>query len=252
MNKIKNYNLETNIFHKKNHLLANKEGINPKPTIALWKIYLLIPNLIGYLRILLVIIAFYVCFKNHYLFLVCYSLSQLLDALDGYAARYFSQATRYGAMLDMVTDRASTAALLTALTKLYPEYTRLFMAVIALDIVAHFAYIYSTLICGKESHKIVSNKQNLLLRVYYSYKSVLFLLCLGNEAYLLLLYLRYFEPTLGLDLPWQNIIIPALIYLLAFLFSIKQLLNLIQLIQAAQDAARFDREEWISKPISKS
>lgn len=218
-----------------------------RQTLLPWKIYVLIPNLIGYIRILLVIIAFYVCFKNHYLFFVCYGLSQLLDALDGHAARYFSQSTRYGAMLDMVTDRASTAALLTALTKLYPAYTRLFMAVIALDIVAHFAHVYSSLLYGKESHKLVSKRQNQFLRVYYSYKFVLFLLCLGNEAYLLLLYLRYFEPALGLTPHWQSIIIPGLIYTLGTLFILKQLINIIQLIQAAQDTVRFDIEEATSK-----
>jgi CDP-diacylglycerol--inositol 3-phosphatidyltransferase len=248
MDKIKRNNLKTAKILDKRSLFPNnnREGTG-KETMAAWKIYLLIPNLIGYIRILLVVLGFYICFKNPYWFLVCYSLSQFLDALDGYAARYFRQSTRYGAMLDMVTDRGSTAALLIALAKLYPAYTRLFMAVIVLDIISHFAYIYSSLIYGKTSHKLVSKTQNQLLRIYYSYKSVLFLLCLGNEGYLLFLYLRHFEPTLGLPSHLQSFVIPFLHYLLACLFSFKQLINVVQLIQAAHDTVKFDMEDWINK-----
>jgi CDP-diacylglycerol--inositol 3-phosphatidyltransferase len=247
MNKIKRNNLKTAKLLTKSSLLSNNRENRGKEIWAAWKIYLLIPNLIGYIRILLVVLGFYVCFKNPYLFLICYSISQLLDALDGYAARYFRQSTRYGAMLDMVTDRGSTAALLIALAKLYPAYTRLFMAVIVLDIISHFAYVYSSLIYGKTSHKLVSKTQNQLLRIYYSYKSVLFVLCLGNEVYLLFLYLRHFEPTLGISSHLQSFIIPFLNYLLAFLFGFKQLINVIQLMQAAHDTVQFDREDWVNK-----
>ena len=36
---------------------------------------------------------------------VAYCVSQLLDAVDGQAARYLGQASKFGAVLDMVTDR---------------------------------------------------------------------------------------------------------------------------------------------------
>ena len=36
---------------------------------------------------------------------VAYCISQLLDAVDGHAARYLGQASKFGAVLDMVTDR---------------------------------------------------------------------------------------------------------------------------------------------------
>jgi len=36
---------------------------------------------------------------------VAYCVSQLLDAVDGHAARYLGQASKFGAVLDMVTDR---------------------------------------------------------------------------------------------------------------------------------------------------
>ena len=36
---------------------------------------------------------------------IAYCISQLLDAVDGHAARYLGQASKFGAVLDMVTDR---------------------------------------------------------------------------------------------------------------------------------------------------
>ena len=50
--------------------------------------------------------------------------SFVCDELDGRAARYFDQASVYGAVLDMVTDRLSTAGLLTLLAALRPASPR--------------------------------------------------------------------------------------------------------------------------------
>ena len=207
-------------------------------------IYFLIPNLIGYIRILLAMLAFYCCFEQHYLFVVLYSMSQLLDSLDGYAAQYFQQATRYGAVLDMVTDRASTAALLVAATRVHPQYAQLFMALIALDIVSHFAHVYSSLLQGKKSHKHITQDQPWILRHYYTNKTVLFTLCLGNEAYLLLLYVLHLQPPLlGSLSQLSTVILPLLTYSLGALFALKQLTNVVQLAKAAQDIVRIDKQE---------
>lgn len=70
-------------------------------------VFLFVPNLIGYARIVLMLVAFYyMTNENTYQFtVVCYLLSQLLDAFDGHAARLLGQCSRLGAMLDMLTDR---------------------------------------------------------------------------------------------------------------------------------------------------
>jgi CDP-diacylglycerol--inositol 3-phosphatidyltransferase len=44
-------------------------------------------------RIALAVVAFMYAMTNHKLFFVCYLLSELLDALDGHAARYYKQCT---------------------------------------------------------------------------------------------------------------------------------------------------------------
>lgn len=83
-------------------------------------VYLWIPNLIGYGRIVFAFLAFRVAFTQPLLFCAYYALSQLLDAFDGWAARVFSQSSQFGAVLDMVTDRFSTMILCAILSSLYP------------------------------------------------------------------------------------------------------------------------------------
>ena len=41
-----------------------------------------------------------------------YFMSSFLDAFDGMAARYFDQSSTFGGMLDMLTDRVGTMALI--------------------------------------------------------------------------------------------------------------------------------------------
>ena len=47
-------------------------------------------------------------------------LAGLFDMFDGMAARKFNQSTDFGAVLDMVCDRASDAVILAILGSLYP------------------------------------------------------------------------------------------------------------------------------------
>ena len=59
----------------------------------------------GYTRVILAALAMH--YMNHHpkYSTVAYCISQLLDAVDGHAARYLGQASKFGAVLDMVTDR---------------------------------------------------------------------------------------------------------------------------------------------------
>ena len=61
-----------------------------------------------------------------------YTISCLLDALDGFAARRFGQSTRFGAVLDMVTDRCTTACLLVFLASAFPRWSIVFQGLISL------------------------------------------------------------------------------------------------------------------------
>ncbi len=73
---------------------------------------------------------------------VLYGISCLLDAFDGMAARALGQSTRFGAVLDMVTDRCTTSCLLCFLTAAYPRATLLFQGLITLDFSSHYIHMY--------------------------------------------------------------------------------------------------------------
>lgn len=101
-----------------------------------------------------------------------YSVSCLLDALDGYAARYFNQSTRFGAVLDMVTDRCTTSCLLVFLSSAFPRWAIVFQGLIALDFSSHYMHMYATLVVGgsDSSHKNIDKSQSWLLNLYYTNK----------------------------------------------------------------------------------
>jgi CDP-diacylglycerol--inositol 3-phosphatidyltransferase len=100
------------------------------------------------------------------------SVSCLLDALDGYAARFFNQSTTFGAVLDMVTDRCSTACLLVFLSSAWPRWAIVFQGLISLDLASHYMHMYATLSMGgqNQSHKNVEATRNWVLYQYYHSK----------------------------------------------------------------------------------
>lgn len=103
---------------------------------------------------------------------ILYSISCLLDALDGYAARYYEQSTRFGAVLDMVTDRCTTSCLLVFLSSAFPRWAIVFQGLISLDFASHYMHMYTTLVMGgsSQSHKQVDKNRSWLLNLYYTNK----------------------------------------------------------------------------------
>lgn len=67
----------------------------------------------GYTRVILAAVSLtYMSYHPKYCTLL-YGISSLLDAVDGQAARALGQSSRFGAVLDMVTDRYVFAAFLS-------------------------------------------------------------------------------------------------------------------------------------------
>src|SRR4051812_19770723 len=96
------------------------------------------PNLIGYTRIALALFAFSVAATNPVYFYAAYFVSAWLDALDGHVARLYGQSSRFGAVLDMITDRCATACLCVILSGFWPAYANAFLFLIALDFTSHY------------------------------------------------------------------------------------------------------------------
>ncbi|KFZ22690.1 hypothetical protein V502_02824, partial [Pseudogymnoascus sp. VKM F-4520 (FW-2644)] len=186
-------------------VIAEQPLLNGNRTVAASKeehpyenIFLFWPNIIGYVRIVLALGSLYYMPLHPRTCTIMYSVSCLLDALDGYAARYFSQSTRFGAVLDMVTDRCTTACLLVFLASAFPRWSIVFQGLISLDLASHYMHMYATLVMGGSggSHKKVDRSRSYILNLYYTNKTVLFLFCALNEIFFIALYLLSFSSPL--------------------------------------------------------
>ncbi|CAG9861062.1 unnamed protein product [Phyllotreta striolata] len=155
-------------------------------------IFLFVPNIIGYARIILAIISFYFMPTNYIVACTCYVVSALLDAFDGHAARYYNQSTKFGGMLDQLTDRCGTMGLVAVLAHFYPKYMFLFLLSMCIDVACHWIFLHTSILQGKTSHKFVDMSENPIMSLYYTNKTVLFMMCAGNEAFYASLYLLHF------------------------------------------------------------
>lgn len=158
-------------------------------------IFLFWPNIIGYVRVVLAIASLYYMPLHPRTCSLLYSISALLDALDGYAARVFEQSTRFGAVLDMVTDRCATSCLLMFLACAFPRWTIVFQLLLSLDFSSHYIHMYASLSMGgaSNSHKNVDKSRSRLLNLYYTNKTFLFVCCALNELFFIGLYLLSFS-----------------------------------------------------------
>lgn len=190
---------------------ANGNGAAVRPTETAPEnqenIFLFIPNLIGYSRVVLALASLYYMPLHPRTCSLLYSVSCLLDALDGYAARAYEQSTKFGAVLDMVTDRCTTTCLLVFLAQAFPRWSIVFQALISLDLASHYMHMYATLSMGggDQSHKKVDSSRSWILNQYYTNNKVLFTFCALNELFFIALYLLSFSspllsPTLFSDL----------------------------------------------------
>jgi len=161
------------------------------------------------------------------------------DVVDGYAARFFKQTSKYGAVLDMVTDRTSTAGLCALLATLYPKESFVFIGLIVLDIFSHwFHVVYAEM--SQRHHK--GEQRNMFLKWYYGCYPLFAYCCLSQEFYYLCRWSLFYEaaggnPVLiaGLDLQWfaTHLWLPG--------FLLKQVVNVAQWWNAASNIAKLDQ-----------
>ncbi|EAL65018.1 hypothetical protein ACTFIW_007221 [Dictyostelium discoideum] len=207
--------------------------------MAFSKVYTYVPNIIGYFRVIFAILAFKYSHDEYVKFFVFYAISALLDMADGHAARLLNQCSQFGALLDMITDRCSTIALMVVLSHFYKDYENYFIALITLDIVSHFARLCATLQSGSKSHKAVKENHIKIMKIYYGNKYFLAFMCFGNEGFFLFSYLYHFYAT------------SSVFYILwGFFFPIcaaKQIINAIQFFQAVDDIVSLDDQQKLKK-----
>ncbi|XP_057966465.1 CDP-diacylglycerol--inositol 3-phosphatidyltransferase 1 isoform X2 [Malania oleifera] len=218
-----------------------------RPRMRKLSIYLYIPNIIGYIRVLMNCIAFAYCFSNKRLFSVLYIMSFACDGLDGWFARKFNQVSTFGAVLDMITDRTSTACLLVILSQVYRPGL-VFLSLLALDIASHWLQMYSTFLLGKASHKHVKDSTSWLFKFYYGNRMFMAYCCAACEVLYIILFLLAENQTENLidvlvNGMKQSLPLSFLIALVLFGWAIKQTVNVIQMKTAADACVLYDIEK---------
>ncbi|KAF5448989.1 CDP-diacylglycerol--inositol 3-phosphatidyltransferase 1 [Juglans microcarpa x Juglans regia] len=207
-------------------------------------VYLYIPNIIGYIRIIINCIAFAQCFSNKWLFSILYFFSFVCDGVDGWCARKFNQVSTFGAVLDMITDRISTACLLVILSQVYRPGL-VFLSLLALDISSHWLQMYSTFLLGKASHKDVKDSSNWLFKAYYGNRMFMAYCCVACEVLYIILFLIAENQTENLmdvlmTSARQSPVLSFLLVLSLFGWAIKQAVNVIQMKTAADICVLYD------------
>ena len=206
-------------------------------------VFLFAPNIIGYVRILLLLAAFWYANRDPILFMTLFGLSFGLDVLDGPVARALGQSTRFGAALDLLTDKFSGPGLFCILTSMYTDYAAALTLLLMLDAASHWFHMQATLLRGSTSHKIIDPTQNVVVRLFYGSKPFFAWTCLGHEMFLCALYLRWWAldgrsaalaPLAG-PLTWAaRAFFPS--------FVSKSIVHVFQLISACEGIAKLDAE----------
>ena len=207
-------------------------------------IFLYIPNIIDYLRVIFLIVAIIVSKTDPIIFFSSYFLSFCMDLFDGMAARHFNQTSKFGGTLDMVIDRISTSGLLMILSGFYTNYSHFFILLMMLDIGSHWLQTHSGFMdvpkLGKilnDNHKDLEEKFT-ILNFYYKNKYGLGIICLGAELFLLELYFIHFYKDI-----LNNSFFLILLTASGLIYALKQFISCIQLISASQRIVRFDLME---------
>ncbi|KHN77723.1 CDP-diacylglycerol--inositol 3-phosphatidyltransferase [Toxocara canis] len=197
-------------------------------------VWLFYPNLVGYGRIFFAIVALEAMPYAPFRAALSYAISAGLDAIDGYLARKYNQSSRFGAMLDQLTDRCALLAMVMCLCSFYPDHLFALQMSALIDIASHWLHLHATDITGKVTHKASDNP---ILHLYYTSREFLFWMCAGNEAFYGLLYINHFWSGPGL---FGIHLIPALAVLCFPVAFVKALISLVHLVTAAQTVVSHD------------
>ncbi|CAK9149517.1 unnamed protein product, partial [Ilex paraguariensis] len=138
----------------------------------------------------------------------------------------------FGAVLDMVTDRISTACLLVILSQVYRPGL-VFLSLLALDIASHWLQMYSTFLVGKASHKDVKDSTSWLFKAYYGNRIFMGYCCVACEVLYITLFLLAKNQAENMtdvlvNAAKQSLVHFTLVALLLFGWAIKQTINVIQ------------------------
>lgn len=202
------------------------------------RVFLFVPNIIGYARIILLGLSFYHMIRSHRLGMMLYLASNALDAVDGLAARMLNQSSILGSMLDMLTDRISTMCLLVTLSHLYSGYFQIILLLLSIDITSHWLHFFAAKLRGAESHKYSPDiDMNSMMKLYYGNKLVLTSVCGSEQIFYGSALMAHFEPN-SYFIYIASVCLPGLIF--------KNWINLLQIYHSSKSIASLDESAHVA------
>mmetsp|Transcript_7832 Transcript_7832/g.11824 ORF Transcript_7832/g.11824 Transcript_7832/m.11824 type:complete len:222 (+) Transcript_7832:49-714(+) len=209
-------------------------------SISPYRVFFYYPNIIGYLRIILVMICYYLAKSNWQISSIFYTVAFAGDLMDGYVARKYNQSSSFGAALDMITDRCSTSGILFVLSNLYTDYYFYFLSLMFLDILSHWLHIQS--VANKGHHKSAGSLKgrNRLIRLFYSSYPFFGYCNVFTEFFYIGLYLMHFNKALSIFGLFQVNLKIFTFYICLPACLCKQAVNVAQLCAAAYSMAEED------------
>ncbi|KAL9980296.1 hypothetical protein ACROYT_G008859 [Oculina patagonica] len=160
------------------------------------KIYFFVPNLIGYVRIVLNLAAFYFMLHKPFLTIILHFTGGiLLDVADGVSARYFNQCSSYGDLLDFLVDRCGRIGMMMALCVFYPQYLFVFQLLVCLEITGSLSNYYrcALLTHSNNTFKKTCSYDPWLLRIFFE-EPITTLVIIGQDMCVAMFYLLHFSP----------------------------------------------------------
>ena len=202
-----------------------------------------VPNLIGYARIVLTGLFMYYAFSDWQTAIVCYIASFSLDFFDGYFARLLNQCSKLGQVLDMVTDRCSTAVLLLVLAMKENTNANIYCGLLALDFASHWFHMKSA---GSGHHKSLNDSRGMIVRGYYHFYYFFGYCCVAAEFTYIFKYIALNNEEAFASLPGGDIMsVNNLLYYTVLPGCIvKNIVNVAQLWDAMCFIAQTDADEY--------
>ncbi|XP_078360759.1 uncharacterized protein LOC144645153 isoform X2 [Oculina patagonica] len=163
------------------------------------KIYFFVPNLIGYVRIVLNLAAFYFMLHKPFLTIILHFTGGiLLDVADGVSARYFNQCSSYGDLLDFLVDRCGRIGMMMALCVFYPQYLFALQLLVCLEVAGGISNHYRCSLMTdpslpSDNYEKAHCYGPWLLRNYFQ-EPFLTLVIIGQDVCVAMLYLLHFSP----------------------------------------------------------
>ncbi len=153
-----------------------------------------IPNILDYIRILLLISVVCVFPTHPWLGIWLYVINSILDMMDGTLARLLNQQSKLGALLDFSIDRASITILLGGCIWAYPQWWSWVVAIMAIDMSSHFALCYASAYSSGSHLNFISQGSQLLR--WFSQKSwVRYLICTSHDVFFAVIVAYFLVPS---------------------------------------------------------